>query len=91
MISDEDYVIWRRRIESVRKDIECFFGRLKQRFKMLRCPTRFSKKKDIDNMMFAIVAIQNMITDYKIAGDEMRSWTVQLKWQYYCKESIETL
>ena len=42
-------------------------------------------------MMFAIVAIQNMITDFKIAKNEMISWTVQVKWQYSCKESIETL
>ena len=45
-------------------------------------------------MMFAIVAIQNMITDFKTAQDEMRSLTVQVKWQYYDKngkESIETL
>ena len=31
--------------------------------------------------MFLIVAIQNMVHDYVIAAEEMRSWSVQLKWQ----------
>ena len=25
-----EYIMWRKRMESIRKDIECFFGRLKQ-------------------------------------------------------------
>ena len=31
--------------------------------------------------MFTIVAIQNMLLDYTIAVEEMRSWSVQFKWQ----------
>ena len=79
--SDEDYVLWRRKMESVRKDIECYFGRLKQRFKVLRTPNLLKNKIKINNMMFSIVAVQNMLLDYKIAAEEMRSWSVQLKWQ----------
>ena len=80
--SDDDYVLWRRKMESVRKDIECYFGRLKQRFKVLRIPNQLTSKNQIDNMMFTIVAIQNMMLDYKVAAEEIRSWTVQHKWQY---------
>ena len=69
--SDEDYVLWRRKMESVRKDIECYFGRLKQRFKVLRMPNLLTDKVKIDNMMFSIVAIQNMLLDYTIAAEEM--------------------
>ena len=36
MISDDDCVLWRRKMESVRKDIECYFGPMKQSFRMLR-------------------------------------------------------
>ena len=79
--SDPDYVEWRRKMESVRKDIECFFGRLKQRFKILRIPMLLTNKQHIDNMMFTIVAIQNMLLDYSIASEEITSWGVQLKWQ----------
>ena len=80
--SEEDYVLWRRKMESVRKDIECYFGRLKQRFKVLRIPNLLTDKNQIDNMMFTIVAIQNMLLDYTLVAEEIRSWSVQLKWQY---------
>ena len=63
-------------MELVRKDIECYFGRLKQRFRMLRVPNLLTDKEKIDNMMFSIVSIQNMVHDYVIAADEMRSWSV---------------
>ena len=79
--SDDDYIDWRRRIESVRKDIECYFGRLKQRFKILRIPNLMKTKKIIDDMMFTIVAIQNMLLDYSTTAQLHTSWTVQLDWQ----------
>ena len=73
---------WKAKIES----IECFFGHLKQRFKILKKPILFQKKDDIDNTMYTIVAIQNMIGDYKLTvSEEMNnassSWKVQLNWQ----------
>ena len=68
-------------MESVRKDIECYFGRLKQRFKVLRTPNLIKDKVKIDNMMFSIVAIQNMLLDCAIAVEDMRSWSVKFKSQ----------
>ena len=38
-------------------------------------------KKIIDDMMFTIVAIQNMLLDYSITAQLHTSWTVQLDWQ----------
>ena len=55
-------------MESIRKDIECYFSRLKQRFKVLRTPNLLRDKVKIDNMVFSIVAIQNMIHDHTIAA-----------------------
>ena len=79
---DENYVLWRRRIESVWKDIEYYFGCMKkQRFKVLRTPNLLTQKVQIDNMMFSIVAIQNTLLDYTKASEKMRSWSVQFKWQ----------
>ena len=63
------------------KILNVFFGRLKQRFRMLRTPNLLSDKRNIDNMMFSIIAVQNMVHDYVQAAEEMRSWSVQLKWQ----------
>ena len=77
---DPEYVEWRRIMESVRKDIECYFGRLKQRFKILRIPNLRKKKEKIDNMMLTLVAIQNMLLDYSIANEEMTSCEIPLKW-----------
>ena len=65
-------------MESVRKDIEFYFGRLKQRFKILRIPNLMRTKKNIDDMMFTIVSIQNMLLDYSTAAQIHKSWTVQL-------------
>ena len=65
----------------MRKDIECYFGRLKQRFKILRIPNLMKTKEKIDDMMFTIVAIQNMLLDYSTAAQLHTSWTVQLDWQ----------
>ena len=78
--SDEDYAAWRKKIESVRKDIECYFGRLKQRFKILRIPNLMTTKEKIDNMMFAIVALQNMMLDYALAATDITRWEVQMNW-----------
>ena len=55
--SDEDYVLWRQRMESLRKDIQCYFGHLKQRFRVLRTPNLLTDKVKIHNMMFSVVAI----------------------------------
>ena len=37
------------------------------------------KEEKIDNMMFTLVAIQNMLLDYSIANEEMTSWGIQSK------------
>ena len=79
--SEPGYSEWRKRMESVRKDIECYFGRLKQRFKVLKIPNNFRKKKEIDDMMFTLVALQNMILQFDVEMQEFQSWDVQLKWQ----------
>ena len=63
-------MLWRRMLESVWKDIECYFGRLKQRYKVIRAPNLLKDKMKIDNMMFSIVAVQNMLLDYTIAAEE---------------------
>lgn len=79
--SDPDFIERRRRMESVRKNIECYFGCLKQQFKILKIPNLIHKKSNIDNMMFTIVAIQNMMLDYSWVQQETTSWSVQLKWE----------
>ena len=48
---------------------------------MLRIPSHMRTKKKIDDIMFTIVAIQNMLLDYSTAAQIHKSWTVQLDQQ----------
>ena len=67
-------------MESVRKDIEFYFGRLKQSFRVLKVPNSFRKKVIVDDMMFTLVAIQNKILEWKVATNEYQSWELQANW-----------
>lgn len=70
------YAQWRTQMESVRKDIECFFGRLKARFRLLKTPVSFHKKIDIDNAFFTCVGLQNMLHDWDTETGRLASWNV---------------
>jgi hypothetical protein len=58
--SDPDYIRWQKRMESVRKDIECVFGRLKSRFRILKNPIQYQKKHQIDNIFLSCCILYNM-------------------------------
>ncbi|KAF5469076.1 hypothetical protein F2P56_013176 [Juglans regia] len=47
--------------ESARKDVECAFGVLQQRFAIVRGPSRLFKVNDLTNIMKACVILHNMI------------------------------
>lgn len=51
---------WSKRLEQIRKDVECFFGALKARFLILKKVVLFGKKEDIDNAMFTCCILHNM-------------------------------
>ena len=51
-------------LESQRKDIECTFGILKGRFRILKSPIRFHKKSEIDNVVFTCAVLHNMLLEY---------------------------
>ena len=53
------------RQESVRKDIECAFGIVVQRFHILKRPLRNWYVKDITNIVHAYVILHNMIVCYE--------------------------
>lgn len=65
-------------IGSIRKDVECFFGRLKQRFRWFKCPIRMMNKEDIDNAFVVACIIHNMILRY----DGLNSlWESNVNWK----------
>lgn len=52
---------WSKTLESVRKDVERFFGILKGRFRILKLGVLFQDKIDIDNMFFTCCTLHNML------------------------------
>lgn len=51
-------------LESVRKDVECCFGILKGRFRILKLAIQFHKKEDIDHVFFACCILHNMLHSF---------------------------
>ena len=58
---DPDRRQWSRALESCRKDVECFFGRLKSRFRCVKIPCNFWYKDEVDNMFITCCILQNII------------------------------
>jgi hypothetical protein len=63
---------------SVRKDVECFFGILKARFRYFKNPICLHSQKDIDNAFVTACIIHNMILDYD--GLNML-WEADVNWK----------
>jgi hypothetical protein len=49
---------------AARKDIECTFGVMKQRFKWLKTWNSLSKKEDIDNVFFTCCILHNILLQH---------------------------
>jgi hypothetical protein len=52
---------WSTRLESNRKDVECFFGRLKGRFRILKIPINYHHKTEIDNVFVTCIILHNIL------------------------------
>jgi hypothetical protein len=51
-------------LTAARKDIECTFGAMKQRFKWLKTWNSLSKKEDIDNVFFTCCILHNILLQH---------------------------
>ena len=76
-------------MESVRKDIECVFGRVKARFRTLKTPLAFHTKEGIDNVMFTCMALHSMLLDWDSAAGNLMSWDVEPNWGDFADEPDE--
>ena len=54
---------WSGMIESIRKDIECVFGSLKNRFAYLKKFNKMRKQKDIDNAFTTCCMLHNILLE----------------------------
>lgn len=59
---------WGKHAESVRKDVECAFGRLKGRFRCLKIPARFESQETVADQFRACVCLHNMCHDWDGLG-----------------------
>lgn len=61
----------------MRKDVECFFGILKGRFRILKLRMPYHKREDIDNIFFTCCILHNMlhVFDGMDAFEENVDWT----------------
>ena len=84
------YAEWRKQMESVRKDIECFFGRFKSRFRMFKTPLTFHDKGDIDNAFFTCVALQNILPEWDKTQGFFTTWEVDAAWLHFDDEDGTT-
>ena len=63
----EKEIFWSEWLESVRKDVECVFGILKGRFRILRGRMQQHQAKDIKNIFITCCILHNMINMYNDA------------------------
>jgi len=63
-ISNEEVIkIWSNMLECVRKCIECCFGILKQRFRILKLGTSIRSFVELDDFWYSCCAFHNMLID----------------------------
>ena len=55
---------WSSMLESLRKDVECTFGILKQRFRILQHGLTIQNFDEIDDLWFTCCALHNIILEY---------------------------
>ena len=58
-----DDVLWSEWVESVRKDVECFFGKMKARWQFLKVANRSHSAKTIECAFQCCCIIHNMLLD----------------------------
>jgi hypothetical protein len=83
-LSDLDELAWSKRAESVRKDIECTFGILKGRFRILKLPVYYHSnsknavhgKRKVDNVFFTCCMLHNMLLQW----DGLMDWEADVDW-----------
>ena len=75
--SSRSIIYWSELLESLRKDVECLFGILKSRWRILRNPVIFHKLVDIENIMHCCCILHNLL----ISADGIDSaWEVDVAW-----------
>ena len=75
---DENSIRWSEWLESTRKDVECFFGVLEIRWRMLKNPIQYHDMRSITNLMKTCCVIHNMLLMYD--GLSLDAWETGVNW-----------
>ena len=61
---------WSALMDSVRKDVECTFGILKVRFRVLKVPSMWKYRRTFDNVFFTCCWLHNMLHTSRAEGSK---------------------
>jgi hypothetical protein len=78
-LCDDDEIAWSERAESVRKDVECLFGVLKARFRLLKLPLLCCGKDGHEKVMhifYTCCMLHNMLLEF----DGLMDWEADVDW-----------
>jgi hypothetical protein len=56
--------------EAIRKDVECAFGVLQSRFAIVKGPSRFWSRDDLNDIMTTCVILHNKIVEHESGSEE---------------------
>lgn len=76
--SDPDVLMWSRWLESLRKDVECFFGILKTRFRVLKFGIDMVEDTTVDLLFRTCCALHNQLLERDGMNAE---WTEYVHWE----------
>lgn len=76
-----DEIRWSKWVESMRKDVECTFGILKGRFRILKAGVRLDGINAVDNVWFTCCALHNWLLDIDGLTGEWRDGVPVSDWE----------
>ena len=91
--ADAKMIRWSKWVESVRKNVECFFGRLKMRFRCLLNPIWISNEAQIDDMFISCAILHNMLLTWDgldIRYEDPLSWHSMQDIVHPCDDEPQT-
>ena len=77
-----DAVLWGEWVESVRKDVECFFGILKQRFRWLRNGICYHNSETLQAAFRTCCALHNMILLFDMGSGKFDTTWETVNWEH---------
>ena len=86
--TNEHELRWSTRLESVRKDVESFFGRLKGRCRILHMRILFHRQYKVDNVFISSSILHNMTLVQYDFDDLDIAWNVDETKCAYAKYEI---